>query len=239
MEEKYLSIIIPAYNEEKRLGKTLETILDYLAGQKHSYEIIIIDDGSADGTIETTRKLIENNNNIKIIKNEKNMGKGYSVKRGMLEATGRYILFSDADLSTPVEETKKLLGALESGFDVAIGSRSMKESEIIVHQPLYREIMGKLFNKFVKIFVMSEFIDTQCGFKLFRKDAAKKVFKQQILEGFSFDVEILYLSIRNGFKVKEVPVKWFNSPQSKVTPVKSSFRMFMDILRIKRIHGKD
>jgi len=238
LEEKYLSIIIPAYNEEKRLGKTLETILNYLKKKGYSYEIIIVNDGSTDGTVDIAQEFIKFDSNMKIINNDKNMGKGYSVKRGVLEASGEYILFTDSDLSTPIEEFKKLLTPLESGYDIAIGSRSMKESNVVVHQPFYREIIGKIFNKLVKAFVVKGFIDTQCGFKLFKKDAAKNIFNNQKLNGFSFDVEILYLAIKDNLKIKEVPIKWFNSPKSHVSLVGSSYRMFMELLKIKRIHSK-
>lgn len=238
MERKYLSIVIPAYNEVKRIGKTIDKILHYVNNQKYPYEIIIIDDGSVDETAGVVMKFIKNNEHIKLLNNKTNTGKGYCIKKGILEANGKYVLFTDADLSTPVEEVEKLLSQLEKGYDIAIGSRSLAGSNIILRQPLYRELMGKVFNKFVRIFAVKEFVDTQCGFKLFRRDAARIIFKEQRLNGFAFDVEILYLARKNGFKIKEVPIKWINSPDSKVSPISSSIGMFFDLLKIKKIHRK-
>ena len=238
MERKHLSIVIPAYNEENRIGKTIDKILHYINNQKYPYEIIIIDDGSIDETVSVVMKSMEHNEHIKLLNNKINKGKGYCIKKGILEANGKYVLFTDADLSTPVEEVEKLLSQLEKGYDIAIGSRSLAGSDIILRQPLYRELMGKVFNRFVRLLAVKEFVDTQCGFKLFRRDAARTIFKEQRLNGFAFDVEILYLARKNGFKIKEVPIKWINSPDSKVSPVSSSIGMFFDLLKIKKLHRK-
>lgn len=232
-----LSIIIPAYNEEKRIEKTIQNIVSYLAEKfADNYEIIIVDDRSKDKTVEIVKKLSRENEKIKIMVNEENYGKGYSVKKGMLNAQGKYLLFSDADLSTPIEELDKLLFWIEKGYDIAIGSRSLKDSQVIVHQPFYREMMGKIFNKLVKIWCLSDFVDTQCGFKLFNKEVAKKIFTQTKINRFAFDVEILYLAKRNGLRVKEIPVRWINSPASRVNPIFDSLKMLIDLLRIRFLH---
>lgn len=232
-----LSIIIPAYNEEKRIEKTIQNIVSYLAKKfADNYEIIIVDDRSKDKTVEIVKKLSRENEKIKIMVDEENYGKGYSVKKGMLNAQGKYLLFSDADLSTPIEELDKLLFWIEKGYDIAIGSRSLKDSQVIVHQPFYREMMGKIFNKLVKIWCLSDFVDTQCGFKLFKKEVAKEIFTQTKINRFAFDVEILYLAKRNGLRVKEIPVCWINSPASRVNPIFDSLKMLIDLLRIRFLH---
>ncbi len=232
-----LSIIIPAYNEEKRIEKTIQNIVSYLAKKfADNYEIIIVDDRSKDKTVEIVKKLSRENEKIKIMVNEENYGKGYSVKKGMLNAQGKYLLFSDADLSTPIEELDKLLFWIEKGYDIAIGSRSLKDSQVIVHQPFYREMMGKILNKLVKIWCLSDFVDTQCGFKLFNKEVAKEIFTQTKINRFTFDVEILYLAKRNGLRVKEIPVRWINSPASRVNPIFDSLKMLIDLLRIRFLH---
>ncbi len=232
-----LSVIIPAYNEEKRIRKTILSISSYLS-QKFGdeYEIIVINDQSRDKTREIVGGLIKENKRIKIYTNEKNYGKGYSVKKGMLIAEGEYLLLSDADLSTPIEELDKLISWLDKGCDVAIGSRSLRESQVIVHQPFYREMMGKIFNRLVKILCLPDFIDTQCGFKLFKKEAAKKMFSLSKINRFAFDVEILYLAKKNNYRIKEVPIRWINSPSSRVNPVLDSLEMLFDLIRIRFLH---
>jgi len=236
MENVYLSVIIPAFNEEVRIIKTLETVLEYLKKQKYSYELIVVNDGSADKTAEIVNGFIKYYSNIKLLNNDKNMGKGYCVKKGMLEASGNYLLFSDADLSTPITEVNKLLSFVTKDYSIAIGSRSLKGSEILVHQPFYRELMGKIFNRIIKIMLFKGFIDTQCGFKLFRKETAKQLFTLQKLNGFAFDVEVLYLALKNNYRVKEVPIKWINSSQSKVNAISSSLSMFCDLFKIRNYH---
>lgn len=229
----FLSIVIPAYNEEKRIEETLEKILNYLKTKNYQYEIIVVDDGSSDNTVKVLETIAKENKNIFILKNEQNSGKGYSVRKGVLESKGDYILFSDADLSTPIEEVEKLLHWLNQGFDVTIGSRGLKESDIKIHQPFYRELMGKFFNFLVQTLLIKGIKDTQCGFKCFKKDATKEIFKRQKIDGFGFDVEILYIAKKLNYKIKEVPVTWLNSPNSKVSPIKHSLEMFKDILKIK------
>lgn len=236
MNNIYLSIVIPAFNEEKRLSKTLSKIISYLKKQNYEWEILVVDDGSTDNTLD---RLIEFQDYIKIIQNNKNYGKGFSTRNGILAAKGKYILLSDADLSTPITEVEKLLPALEEIYDIAIGSRALKNSEIKKHQPFYREMMGKTFNKIIKFLLFKDFSDTQCGFKLFKKDIAYEVFKRQKLNGFAFDVEVIYIAKKLRYKIKEIPVVWFNAPNSRVGIFTDSFKMFMDVLRIKRLHAHD
>lgn len=232
----YLSIVIPAYNEEKRIGATLEKIQDFLSSQPYSSEIILADDGSTDRTIQVAKEL--NIEGLKIVRNERNMGKGAATRKGILSASGELLLFSDADLSTPIEEVNKLIRAIQEGYDVAIGSRALPDSEIIVHQPFYRETMGRVFNLFVRMLVLKGIKDSQCGFKLFKAEVARKVFAEQQLSGFAFDVEILLLARRAGYRIKEVPVRWINSPASRVSPTRDAIKMFTDLLKLRRLYKK-
>jgi len=232
-ESVYLSVVIPAYNEEKRIVKTLMKINEYLRKHPFISEIIIIDDGSTDRTISVVEDLLSRVDNLKIIMNGANHGKGYSVKRGFLNAKGKFLLFSDADLSTPIEEIEKLLIMMEDGYDIVIGSRGLKESDIKIHQPWYREAMGKGFNLLVRLFTLKSFKDTQCGFKCFTREVALNICKRQKIERFSFDVEMLYIAQKLGYKIKEVPVQWYHSPPTKVKAIRDSFQMFIDLLRIR------
>lgn len=233
MKECFLSIIIPAYNEEKRLLPALDKISAYLSRQNYPYEIIVVDDGSKDNTLLLTNNFARDHKHITVLTNGQNKGKGYSVRQGMLSANGEYIFFTDADLSTPIEELERCLPYLNDSYDVVIGSRSLPDSDIIIHQPWYREKMGKMFNFMVNILLLKGIIDTQCGFKGFKKEAVKKVFNKCSIDGFSFDVEALYLANKYNFKIKEVPIQWENSTLSKVSPIKHSIQMFKDLLGIK------
>lgn len=228
----FLSVIIPAYNEEKRIEKTLERVIAFLTGRDFLWEIVLVDDGSDDDMVSIVRR-ISSNVPLRIVQNETNMGKGASVKKGMIEARGRVRLFTDADLSTPIEDLDKLLAALNEGADVAIASRALEDSILEQRQRWYRELMGRIFNLLVRILFLREIHDTQCGFKLFSGEAAEKVFPLQTLSGFAFDVETLVLARRFGYTIAEVPVKWINSPASKVHVVKDAMRMFLDLLRLK------
>ena len=234
----YLSIVIPAYNEKRRIGDTLSKIYDFLKTKDYDYEVIVVDDGSADKTVfEIQQSRLFKEGKAGVIKNWINMGKGFSVKRGILASKGDYVLFSDADLSTPIEELDKLFNHIYHGYDIVIGSRSIKDSDVKIHQPWYRERMGKIFNLFVKMLVMKEFNDTQCGFKLFKGNIVRKMAPFLKIDGFGFDVEIIYLAKRNGSKIKEAGVMWENSVQSKVKVFSSSISMFLDLIKIGFYHG--
>jgi len=228
-----ISVVIPAYNEEERLPKTLESIIDYFDKLNKTYEIIVVDDGSVDRTVEIAQKY---NPLVHTLQLPKNSGKGAAVKAGIQEASGDYILFSDADLSTPIYEFEKLISRLENSADIAIGSRAIDSSLIKVHQPFYREWMGKTFNKIVRLFVLQGIKDTQCGFKLFKKSVAKQVFSKAQINGFGFDVEILYLAKKMNYKIVEVPVEWRNDTKTKINPIRDSFNMLIEILKVRRLH---
>ena len=237
MAKLSLSVVIPAYNEEKRIGKTLRKIISYLDKKKHDYEIIVVDDNSKDKTVNVVKFM--KNKRLRVLKNPRNLGKGGAVKNGMLAAKRKYVLFSDADLSTPIEEIEKF-EKFKDKYDVIIGSRALKESDIKIKQPFYRILMGKIFNLMVNILVVWGIKDTQCGFKWFRKDVVKKVFPKQTFNGFSFDVELLFIVDKYGYSIKEIPVTWMNSPDSKVSAVKDSIKMFIDLVRIRlnNLRGK-
>lgn len=228
----FLSIIIPAFNEEKRIPDTLLNLLNYLSAKSYNWEIILVDDGSTDKTSEIAKEIIKNNS-LTVIKNHLNQGKGYSVKRGVLSSMGKVILFSDTDLSVPIEELDKMLLWIDRGYDIVIGSKRLPDSIIEVSQPWYRQLMGKTFNLLVQSLVLKGFKDTQCGFKCFTRESALQVFGLQRLTGFAFDVEILYIAQKCGFKIKEQPVRWKNSPESKVHLLKGPLSMMLELLKIR------
>lgn len=228
-----LSIVIPAFNEEKRLESTLQNISQFSENNLQNYEILVIDDGSTDNTADIVRKFKDKK--VKLIQNPKNMGKGFSVKLGMINAKYDPILFTDADLATPIEETKKFSEAIENGADVVIAARNIEGSNIQVKQPKYRQILGRAFPIIVKNMVLPDFNDTQCGFKMFKKTAARKIFARQTLKRFAFDVEILFIAKELGYKIQELPVTWIDKEGSKLSPIKDSIRMLNEIAKIRLI----
>ena len=231
-----MTVVIPAYNERRRLGPTLEAVSNFLAAQSYEADVIVVDDGSTDGTPELVEAHQRRDPNIHLVRNPGNCGKGYAVRHGMLEARGEWILFSDADLSTPIEELAKLLSAAQSaGAAVAIGSRAVNRSLVSIHQSVFREASGRIFNLLVRTITALQFCDTQCGFKLYRKDAAKQIFRLQQLDGFSFDVEDLFLAKRQGLRIIEVPVRWANVEGTKVSFTKG-MQSFLDLVRIRWYH---
>lgn len=213
-----LSIVVPAYNEQVRLPDTLRRISDYMArGDWRFYQILVVDDGSSDNTAGVAEEMARADSRIQVLRNPGNRGKGYSVRRGMLEADGEWRLFTDADLSAPIEELEKLWCAVAKGKDeIAIGSRAIDRSLIGVHQPGFRETMGKVFNGVMRAATGLPIADTQCGFKLFRGDVAREVFSRQRLERFGFDAEVLYIAFHRGYTIAEVPVRWNHVEGSKV-----------------------
>jgi dolichyl-phosphate beta-glucosyltransferase len=229
-----LSIVIPAYNEESRLPKTLGRIFAYLQARPYRTEILVVDDGSSDRTSEIVNSCAQNYPGLRLVSNGRNRGKGFSVRHGMLEALGEIALFTDADLSTPIEEADKLLAAIrERGYDGAIGSRAMDRSLIEVHQSVIREQAGIFFNRLVRWIMGVEFSDTQCGFKAFRTERTRIIFEQQRIERFGFDPEILFLAKRQGFRVAEVPVRWSHDSATKVNVAADGIRMFLELLLIR------
>ncbi len=223
-----LSIIIPAYNEENRILTTLNKIHAYLANKKYDYEIIVVDDGSKDRTVE----LVKQQKYARVLQNPQNKGKGYSVKYGMLAAKKEWVLFTDADLSTPIEELDKLK-QYTNDYEVIIGSRGLAQSQVRVHQPLYRELPGKIFGSLVRIICLKGIQDSQCGFKLFSQKATKQIFSRQTINRFGFDVEVLHLARKYGYPIKEVPVIWINSRSTKLNLFTDSISMFKDILKVR------
>ncbi len=236
---KPLSIVIPAYNEAERIGPTIEKICDYFGKKKRSFDIVVINDGSRDDTANIVLDRAKGIKNITLLHNPTNQGKGSSIRKGMTHATHDLILLTDADLSTPIEEFEKLFPWIQKGYDIVMGSRGLKESEIISRQPWYRQMMGKAFNLFVRTLILSGFRDTQCGFKLFRNEAAERIFGVSKINGFAFDVEVLFIARKMGYKIKEVPVRWINSPRSSVNLVRDPIKMLLDLLRIKFRHVAD
>ncbi|MFZ0635118.1 MAG: dolichyl-phosphate beta-glucosyltransferase [Candidatus Acidiferrales bacterium] len=234
-----LSIIIPAYNEGTRLPRGLEKIRAYLDERHLDAEVLVVDDGSNDGTariVEERRRVWPA---VRLVSNGVNRGKGYSVRHGMLESRGRIALFTDADLSSPIEEAEKLLGALRDA-DIAFGSRALDRKLISVHQSRMRELAGIIFNGFVKLFTGLRFEDTQCGFKAFAMPQSRIIFTQQRIERFGFDPEILFLAKRHGLRAVEVPVRWAHDPATKVHVLRDSVHMFWDlfVIRWNAVTGK-
>jgi dolichyl-phosphate beta-glucosyltransferase len=228
-----LSVVIPAYNEESRLGTTMARVLEYLVQKGRSFELIVVDDGSRDKTVELAAAIQAKDSRVKVLSNGTNRGKGYSVRRGMLAATGDLILFSDADLSSPIEEVEKLESSIHQGHDVAIGSRDIIGSHVERPQPLHRRLMGYSFMVLRDWIAVSGFRDTQCGFKLFRAACAREIFSRSIEEGFCFDVEILAIAKTLGYRMCEVPVVWRNDERSKVNPISDPLKMFLALFRIR------
>lgn len=227
-----LSIVIPSYNEELRLPATLESIAAFLPSLGSRTEIVVVDDGSRDRTAAVAESFRNVLPLLRVVSNGVNRGKGFSVRHGMREARGRNVLFTDADLSAPIEEAPKLLEALKS-YDVAIGSRAMDRSLIEVHESRFREFAGIVFNKIVRIVLRLPFVDTQCGFKAFRREPCAIIFEQQRIERFGFDPELLYLARHHGLRTVEIPVRWAHSPATKVNMLRDSLQMFLDIFTIR------
>jgi len=233
IEAPELSIVVPCYNEEERLPRTIEQIERYFAGKPISYELILVDDGSTDGTRQIQEAAAERNPSVRVEALPRNRGKGRALAEGVAVSTGAQILVTDADLSTPIEEIEKLRVALRGGAGVAIGSRSVRGSRVEISQPAYRVLMGKVFNLLVQAVLLPGIWDTQCGFKLFRADVAHEVFAGLTTDGFGYDPEVLYLAKRRGVKIAEVPIVWRNSAPTKVMPIKSSFDMFKHVVKVR------
>ena len=227
-----LSIIVPSFNEELRLPASLDHIAEYVAASRRSTEVLVVDDGSTDRTAEVAAAYADRIANLRVLKNGENRGKGYSVRHGMLEAKGEVVLFTDADLSAPIEEADKLLAAMEQ-YDVAIGSRAMDRSLIKVHESAFREFAGIVFNRIVRTVLWLPFVDTQCGFKAFRRERCRILFEQQRIERFGFDPELLFLARRHGLQAVEIPVRWSHSPATKINMMRDSIQMFVDVFTIR------
>ncbi|MEW6028034.1 MAG: dolichyl-phosphate beta-glucosyltransferase [Chloroflexota bacterium] len=232
MNSPFLSVIIPAYNEENRLPRTLEQVFTFLKKQSYQAEVLVVENGSTDGTLAAARAFAEQYPSLRVYQ-EPHSGKGLAVRRGVNEARGEYLFLCDADLSMPVEEIAKFLPPALTDFDIAIASREAPGA-VRHDEPAYRHLTGRVFNTLIRWLVLPRIQDTQCGFKCFRARAARQLFESQTLMGWSFDVEILFLAHRRGLKVREVPIHWYYNGESKVSILRDSLRMFLDLLLIRR-----
>jgi glycosyltransferase involved in cell wall biosynthesis len=232
--EPTYSIVIPAYNESSRLGATLEKVLAYVHQQRWDAEIIVVNDGSRDNTADIIRSFAAKDPILRLLENPGNRGKGYSVRNGMLHSRGQIVLFSDADLSSPIEEAPKLFHALDAeGADIAIGSRWLRAETQTQRQPLHRQLFGRIFNLLLRLTLGLHFADTQCGFKAFKRPAVDAIFPLQKIERWGFDPEILFLARKLGLKVKEVPVAWGHSGDARINPIVDGSKMFLEMLHIR------
>lgn len=243
--ELNLSIVIPAYNEEARIGASLDAILDFLSRQPFRTEVIVVNDGSTDLTAEIARSHHEDYRalgiDLRLLTNDPNRGKGYSVKRGVTAARGEIVLFTDADLSSPISEAPKLIRPIEDGeADLVFGSRALDRSLIAIRQPAVRDFGGRIFNLLMRLITGLPFKDTQCGFKAFRRDLALPAVRLQRVEGFGFDPELLYIARKHGLKLLEVPVAWSHSEGSRVSFISDSLKMFADLvlIRVNDVKGR-
>jgi dolichyl-phosphate beta-glucosyltransferase len=227
------SIVIPAYNESQRIASSLDKIIAFVTEQHWPTEILVVNDGSRDNTSEIVREYAKTHPSVRLIENPGNRGKGYTVRHGMSQATGDILLFSDADLSSPIQESKKLFAAIQSGADVAIGSRWLQAELQTERQPFYRQVFGRMFNLLLRITLGLKYKDTQCGFKAFTRKAAQTLFPRQRIERWGFDPELLFLSLKYGFRVEEIPVEWAHDDRSKINPVTDGFKMFLEMLHIR------
>jgi dolichyl-phosphate beta-glucosyltransferase len=228
-----LSVVIPCFNEQDRLPATVDAIKAYMAAHRIDYELILADDGSTDRTEDAIRAAMDGAANVRLVKLPQNRGKGRALAEGVAASTGDRVLLTDADLSTPIDELPKLEAGLDRGAGVAIASRALKGSHIVIHQPVYRVLMGKTFNLIVQALLLPGLWDTQCGFKLFRGDLARAVFRELKTDGFGYDPEALYLAKRRGESIAEVPVVWRHSAPTKVAPIRHSLDMFRDVVRTR------
>jgi dolichyl-phosphate beta-glucosyltransferase len=228
-----LSVVIPAYNEASRIERTLERVVEYLNARGEPYEILVVSDGSDDDTETIVQRFAQRAPQVRLLAYQPNRGKGYAVRYGMLRARGERILFSDADLATPIEELEKLEPYLARGYAIAIGSRPLRESQLVVRQPLYREMAGRAFNKVVQLLAVRGIHDTQCGFKLFTREVAQAVFSRCRLDGFSFDFEALFYARQLGYAIAEVPIRWMHQEGSKVRLLRDGLRMLRDLIWLR------
>lgn len=229
----FISIIIPAFNEEKRLERTIKRAVSYLNENFSNYELIVVNDGSEDSTAKVAKDLSRSFSRIQVINYEKNHGKGFAVKNGMLAAKGNYVFFMDADNSTPIEEMSGFIRKLDKGVDVVIGSRHISGSDIKVEQPLYRRFLGRFANQLIQLFILPGIYDSQCGFKGFTKKAVLALFDKQTINGWGFDFEILALAKEFNFSIAEVPVRWLDSRGSRVRPIRGALKTLAELIKVK------
>jgi glycosyltransferase involved in cell wall biosynthesis len=234
MENPQYSIVIPAFNESVRLPSTLERILECARVNSWHAEIIVVNDGSIDSTAAIVRAFQHFAPELRLIDNPGNRGKGYSVRAGMLVALGEIVLFTDSDLSAPIEEAVRLFDAIENGADIAIGSRWLESTRQTQRQPLYRQVFGRCFNYFTRLVMRMPFADTQCGFKAFTRRAAQVIFPLQTIEGWGFDPEILFIALKRGYRIAEVPVTWAHDERTRISYLRAGFQMIGELATIRR-----
>jgi dolichyl-phosphate beta-glucosyltransferase len=227
------SIVIPAYNESERIVTTLDKVLAYIDQQRWDCEVLVVNDGSRDNTAEIITGYAQRHSAVRLIQNPGNRGKGYSVRNGMLHARGRIMLFSDADLSSPIYEAPKLFNTIEAGADVAIGSRWVNADLQTERQSIFRQLIGRTFNLLLRVILGLKFKDTQCGFKAFSRRATDQIFPRQQVERWGFDPELLFLARKFGLKTVEVPVEWAHDERSKINPVVDGMKMFLEVLKVR------
>lgn len=233
MAELFYSIVIPAYNEQSRIGLTLGLILDCVERHRWPAEILVVNDGSVDRTADVVAGIAREHPIVRLIENPGNRGKGFSVRNGILQARGAVVMFTDADLSAPMDEAELLFQAIAEGADVAIGSRWLDRSRQTLRQPLYRRFFGRCFNWLTRLIMQLPVADTQCGFKAFRREAARAIFIRQRIERWGFDPEILYIALRLGLRVKEVPVTWGHDERSRISYLKDGLKMLEELIRVR------
>ena len=227
------SIVIPAYNESARIPATLQSVIAFLHEHSLAAEVLVVDDGSRDATAEVVRAFAATAPEVRLIQNPGNHGKGYSVRNGILQALGEVVMFTDSDLSAPIEEAKLLFAAIAEGADIAIGSRWLDRGRQTHRQPLYRQFFGRCFNAVTRAVMGLRFADTQCGFKAFTRAAAQTVFQLQTIEGWGFDPEILFIAVKRGFRVDEVPVSWAHDERTRMSYLKDGIKMLEEIAIIR------
>jgi dolichyl-phosphate beta-glucosyltransferase len=228
-----VSVVVPAFNEESRLGRCVDVLLDYFRAREIRFEIILVDDGSRDSTLNLMRGYAAANDVVKVASLPSNRGKGRATAVGVAETRGAVVLTTDADLSTPIDEFERLLAELTAGAQIAIASRADAGSVITISQPLYRVMMGRVFNRIVQLLLLPGIKDTQCGFKLYQGPVARRLFASTRIDGFAFDVEVLVLARRLNYRIAQVPVRWENSPDSRVSPARHSLQMLRDLLLLR------
>jgi dolichyl-phosphate beta-glucosyltransferase len=233
LERPLISIIIPAYNESARIGNALAEVLRCVQERDWHAEIVVVDDGSTDRTPLIVQEFAQRHPEVRLMENPENRGKGFSVRRGMLHAVGEILMFTDADLSAPMEEAERLFDALRQGADIAIGSRWLDRKRQTVHQPLYRQFFGRCFNAITRLVMGLPFKDTQCGFKAFRRPVAQTIFQLQRIERWGFDPELLFIALKRGYKIREVPVTWGHDERSRLSYLKDGVKMLEEIAYIR------
>jgi dolichyl-phosphate beta-glucosyltransferase len=233
MERPLISIVIPAYNESARIGRALTEVLRCVHDRAWNAEILVVNDGSTDRTAAVVQEFAQLHPEVRLLNNQKNRGKGFSVRHGVLQAVGEIVMFTDADLSAPMEEAERLFDALHQGADIAIGSRWLERNRQTLKQPLYRQFFGRCFNAITRLVMGLPFADTQCGFKAFRRPVAQTIFQLQRIERWGFDPELLFIALKRGYKIQEVPVTWGHDERSRLSYLKDGLKMLEEVAYIR------